>query len=313
MLWMNWGPSPQRPDMAYSVEDDTYIALYGVWQDPARRRRQHGVGRRSDAGDGAASQRDPARRREPREAPGALRQRRNLARLDEVRAQHDPEGRFHPWMAGRAVSLDAYLEATHGAGGAGCLDAIRAGPIDTADALTRDDLDRLPDPAPLAGGDGLVHGCGRRGYVAVRTAMPAVTGKMADWGFDWHPDDPPLPDLAPPGATSRTGWSGLRRRARRPTGERSITRSRTSGVWQVPGADRVPAPTELGISTTAHDPVATIVCGRPGDERPPRAPLADGPRVPSRAGGVVLPAISGWVPVPPYLPRTARAPVAWAC
>ncbi len=28
-------PRPERPDMAYSVEDDTYIALYGVWQDPA--------------------------------------------------------------------------------------------------------------------------------------------------------------------------------------------------------------------------------------------------------------------------------------
>jgi hypothetical protein len=22
----------------------------------------------------------------------------NLARLDELRAKHDPEGRFHPWM-----------------------------------------------------------------------------------------------------------------------------------------------------------------------------------------------------------------------
>jgi hypothetical protein len=40
MLWMNWGPgsepAPARAEMAYSVEDDTYIALYGVWQDAAR-------------------------------------------------------------------------------------------------------------------------------------------------------------------------------------------------------------------------------------------------------------------------------------
>ena len=36
MLLMNWGASPARPDMAYSVEDETYIALYGVWTDPAR-------------------------------------------------------------------------------------------------------------------------------------------------------------------------------------------------------------------------------------------------------------------------------------
>ena len=40
MLWMNWAPShpdtPARPDMAYSVEDEIYIALYAIWQDPAR-------------------------------------------------------------------------------------------------------------------------------------------------------------------------------------------------------------------------------------------------------------------------------------
>jgi hypothetical protein len=39
MLWMNWGPgatpAPERPEMAYSIEDDTYIALYAVWSDPA--------------------------------------------------------------------------------------------------------------------------------------------------------------------------------------------------------------------------------------------------------------------------------------
>jgi len=39
MLWMNWAPSnpdtPPRPDMAYSVEDETYIAAYGIWADAA--------------------------------------------------------------------------------------------------------------------------------------------------------------------------------------------------------------------------------------------------------------------------------------
>ena len=32
MLWMNWAPPSNRPDMAYSVEDDIYIALYSVWR-----------------------------------------------------------------------------------------------------------------------------------------------------------------------------------------------------------------------------------------------------------------------------------------
>ena len=34
-LWLNWGVSPTRPDMAYSVEDEIYLALYGVWFDEA--------------------------------------------------------------------------------------------------------------------------------------------------------------------------------------------------------------------------------------------------------------------------------------
>lgn len=31
-LWLNWGPSPKRPDMAYSIEDEVYLALYGAWK-----------------------------------------------------------------------------------------------------------------------------------------------------------------------------------------------------------------------------------------------------------------------------------------
>ncbi|MFO0654232.1 MAG: hypothetical protein U0787_04050 [Polyangia bacterium] len=31
-LWMNWSPPSNRPDMAFSVEDKTYLALYGGWK-----------------------------------------------------------------------------------------------------------------------------------------------------------------------------------------------------------------------------------------------------------------------------------------
>ncbi len=98
MLWMNWGPSPQRPDMAYSVEDDTYIALYGVWSDPAR-----------DAANVAWAT-DRMRELES-QATGiqladenlGLRPARfvtdeKLARLDALRAHYDPDELFHPWM-----------------------------------------------------------------------------------------------------------------------------------------------------------------------------------------------------------------------
>ena len=102
MLWMNWGPgstpAPARPEMAYSVEDDTYIALYGVWQDPAK-----------DAANVAwATERmremeDLATGIQLADENLALRSARflseaHMSRLDDLRAIHDPHGRFHPWM-----------------------------------------------------------------------------------------------------------------------------------------------------------------------------------------------------------------------
>jgi FAD/FMN-containing dehydrogenase len=98
MLWMNWGPSPARPEMAYSVEDDTYIALYGVWQDPAE----------DEANTGWARER--MREMEPLasgiqladenlgQRPARFVSEESLARLDRVRAAYDPDGLFHPWM-----------------------------------------------------------------------------------------------------------------------------------------------------------------------------------------------------------------------
>jgi FAD/FMN-containing dehydrogenase len=106
MLWMNWGPgatpAPPRPDMAYSVEDDTYIALYGVWTDAAQ----------DDANVSWVT--DRMREMEPLASgiqladenlgrrPARFVTGENLARLDDLRAQHDPHGRFHEWM-GRPV------------------------------------------------------------------------------------------------------------------------------------------------------------------------------------------------------------------
>ena len=98
MLWMNWGPSPERPDMAYSVEDDTYIALYGVWREPAD----------DDANTAWVANR--MLEMEPLasgiqladenlgERPARFVSDENMARLDELRAKYDPDGLFHPWM-----------------------------------------------------------------------------------------------------------------------------------------------------------------------------------------------------------------------
>ncbi len=98
MLWMNWGPSPERPDMAYSVEDETYIALYGVWREPDH----------DDANTAWVANR--MLEMEPLasgiqladenlgERPARFVSDENMARLDELRAKYDPDGLFHPWM-----------------------------------------------------------------------------------------------------------------------------------------------------------------------------------------------------------------------
>ncbi|MGE0217502.1 FAD-binding oxidoreductase [Mycolicibacterium sp.] len=97
-LWLNWGPSPQRQDMAYSLEDEIYLALYGVWQDPADDD-TYGDWARSNMAAMAHLQTGIQLADEnlgQRPAPFASAEA--MARLDRVRASYDPDGRFHTWM-----------------------------------------------------------------------------------------------------------------------------------------------------------------------------------------------------------------------
>jgi FAD/FMN-containing dehydrogenase len=102
MLWMNWQPgstpAPGRPDMAYSVEDDTYIALYSVWRDPAhddtnvawvteRMREMEPYASGIQLADENLGQR-----------PARFLSDEHMQRLDELRAEYDPDGLFHSWM-----------------------------------------------------------------------------------------------------------------------------------------------------------------------------------------------------------------------
>jgi FAD/FMN-containing dehydrogenase len=97
-MWMNWGRSPARPDMAYSVEDEVYIALYASWKDAAEDERYA---------------RWPGERMREMEhlATGIQLADENLAvrparflsdehveRLEQARARYDPDRRFHSWM-----------------------------------------------------------------------------------------------------------------------------------------------------------------------------------------------------------------------
>lgn len=137
------------------------------------------------------------------------------------------------------------------------------------DALPLSRLDRLLDPAPLPGETGwcrLADGCG---YVAVRTEMPGVTGEMVDWWFDWHPRDPDRYRAWHPRAhrdnrldpAPRTGAKAHWGAIHHPVEDVG------AGVVHARIAFR--APTALGFSTDAlaDERVATIVCGRVGDDR----------------------------------------------
>jgi FAD/FMN-containing dehydrogenase len=97
-MWMNWGPSPPRPDMAYSVEDDVYIALYASWPDPkddelyapwpaARMREMEHLSTGIQLADENLAVR-----------PARFVSEDNMRRLDELREKYDPDRRFHSWM-----------------------------------------------------------------------------------------------------------------------------------------------------------------------------------------------------------------------
>lgn len=147
--------------------------------------------------------------------------------------------------------------------------AVAAGPIDPAQALGRDELDRLCDPVPLAAETGWCTLPDGIGYVAARTTMPGVTGEMVDWWFDWHPREPiryrvwhPLAhvsnSLEPPAAPGAKAHWGATHHPVEDVGV-GVAHARISFL----------RPTEIGFSTDGLDDprIATIVGGHVGDDR----------------------------------------------
>lgn len=98
VLWLNWnGPVP-RPDMAFSMENRTYLALYcGLGKDVDESKHANWatdhMGALEPWSRGIQLADENLGRRPARFVSDA-----NLARLDQVRAKYDPQGRFHPWM-----------------------------------------------------------------------------------------------------------------------------------------------------------------------------------------------------------------------
>ncbi len=97
-LWLNWGPSPAREDMAYSLEDDIYLALYTVWQDPADDEKYSGWARSNMAAMAHLATGIQLADENLGQRPAKFATDENMDRLDRVRQQYDPAGRFHSWM-----------------------------------------------------------------------------------------------------------------------------------------------------------------------------------------------------------------------
>ena len=95
-LWLNWAPPANLPDMAYTVEDKTYLAFYGGWLDGA-----DGAATTRWSRDNAAAMESLSTGVQFADDPG--RPSRGISeaaqgRLEAIRAAHDPEGRFNPWI-----------------------------------------------------------------------------------------------------------------------------------------------------------------------------------------------------------------------
>jgi FAD/FMN-containing dehydrogenase len=98
VVWLNWGPSPPRSDMAYSLEDDIYISLYAVWQDE----------RDDDAyGSWPAGQMRSMEHLSSGiqladenlgERPAPFASAQAMSRIEAARRRYDPDGLFYPWM-----------------------------------------------------------------------------------------------------------------------------------------------------------------------------------------------------------------------
>jgi FAD/FMN-containing dehydrogenase len=98
-LWLNWAPPQERPDMAYSVEDQIYLALYGAWkkaEDDAkygdwatdRMREMEDLSTGIQLADENLGRRTARFVSEP-----------HLKKLDAIRASRDPGHLFHAWLS----------------------------------------------------------------------------------------------------------------------------------------------------------------------------------------------------------------------
>lgn len=97
-LWLNWNPPASRPDMAFSLEARTYLALYGGLRGKTHRpadetwATDHMQALQPHSRGIQLADENLGRRPAPFMAPA------NLTRLEALRARFDPDGRFNSYM-----------------------------------------------------------------------------------------------------------------------------------------------------------------------------------------------------------------------
>jgi hypothetical protein len=98
MMWMQWGPPEPRPDMAFSLEADIYIALYAAWpghDDDSRHQAWVTDHMREleplSLGIQLADENLAAR-------PARFMADANAEKLQTIRRKWDPDGLFHSFM-----------------------------------------------------------------------------------------------------------------------------------------------------------------------------------------------------------------------
>jgi hypothetical protein len=97
-IFTGWKTSAAREDMVYGVEDEIYLGLYTVWQDPADDDRYcdwagSNMAAMSHLATGIALADENLGRR-----PARFISEANMARLDAIRSIYDPDAGFHSWM-----------------------------------------------------------------------------------------------------------------------------------------------------------------------------------------------------------------------
>jgi len=106
-IWYGWAPTRPLPDMAFSVEGRAYIATYAIWPDAADDERHRAwvvdhTARLAELGKGVyLGDTDFTRRSDRFLSP------ENFTRLEQIRAQRDPDGRFCLYLIADGAELNA--------------------------------------------------------------------------------------------------------------------------------------------------------------------------------------------------------------